>query len=113
MSLIFIAVPTSGVTTDGKLNAEFVAHVAGLHELYPQHTFIVPMIQDYALLPYLKVEATWEVWGHHCKALIKVCDEVWVMMYDGWGTSTGVRAEIDIAADWHKAIYYLPIGDAA
>jgi hypothetical protein len=67
------------------------------------------MIQDYALLPYLKVEATWEVWGHHCKALIEACREVWILMYPGWAKSTGVRGEIEIAEDFGTPVVRIPI----
>ena len=98
MSLIYVAVPTKGVAKDGKLLEHFARHVAQLHTMYPQHTFLVPMIQDYALLPHLKgVEGTWAQWGHHCKTLIEVSDEVWVIMYEGYDTSIGVRAEIELA----------------
>lgn len=92
MSLVFIAVPTKGVVTDGKLNVSFVRFVAQLHRVYPHLTFVVPMIQDYALLPYLPdVDATWEVWVIH---------------YDGWAESTGVKAEIALAAKYGKKLYH-------
>jgi len=104
MALIFIAVPTKGVAANGKLYEHFPRDVARLHELYPQHTFLVPMIQDYALLPHMQVDANWETWGHHCRVLIKVSDEVWVIMYDGWGESVGVTAELDLAVNLGKPI---------
>ena len=107
MGLVFIAVPTKGVVTDGKLNVSFIRFVAQLHRVFPDLTFAVPMIQDYALLPYLEgIDATWEVWGQHCDRLIKVCDEVWVIHYDGWAESTGVKAEIALAAKYGKKLYH-------
>jgi hypothetical protein len=95
--LIFIAVPSSGVVRDGALTSEFISDLAELHTRYPQHTFISPMLQDYALLPYMKLNATWEDWGHHCRTIIERSDEVWVLMYDGWETSVGVRGECEHA----------------
>ena len=107
MSLIFISVPTSGVTADGKLNEDFIKFVAKLHQHHPERTFIVPMLQNYALLPYLGVaDVTWKVWKNHCKRLIQVCDELWVIHYDGWNSSTGVRAEIGLAVKYHKKLYH-------
>lgn len=104
MSLIFIAVPTKGVAANGKLYEHFPRDVARLHEMFPEHTFLVPMIQDYALLPHMKVEATWEAWGHHCEKLIWVSDEVWVIMYEGYDTSIGVDAEVKLATVYGKPV---------
>ena len=108
MSLIFIAVPSKGVVTDGKLNESFLKNVAIYHRIFKDLTFIAPMIQDYALLPYLEgVDATWEVWGIHCERSIKVCDEVWVIQFDRWATSTGVLAEIELAKKYGKKGVYM------
>jgi len=106
MTIVFIAVPTVGVATNGRLNDEFMQDVAKLHEQYPNITFIAPMIQDYAILPHLKVSATWEVWGKHCERLIEVCDEVWVMQYKGYDTSVGVAGEIAKAKQCGKPVIY-------
>lgn len=106
-SLIFIAVPSKGVAANGALNDQFIKDVASLHEFYPDKTFLVPMIQDYALLKHLKVQATWEVWGHHCQRLIAVCDEVWVLKYEGWTSSIGVGAEVDCALQYNKSVKFL------
>jgi hypothetical protein len=92
--LVFVAVPTSGVAANGRLNESFIRDIALLHELFPTITFIVPMIQDYALLPHMSVDATWEKWGHHCRKLIERCDEVWVLKYKGYDTSVGVAGEV-------------------
>ena len=97
--LIFVAVPTKGVVTDGKMNESFHRDVARLHELFPDHTFVAPMIQDYAILPHMTTKtATWEAWGAHCRRLIAVSDAVWVIMYDGYDTSVGVAGEIECAS---------------
>lgn len=114
--LIFIAVPTKGVAHQSpllknQLREEFIRHVARLHEQFPQHTFLVPMIQDYALLKHMTVEATWEAWGHHCRTLINVSDEVWVLEYDGWEESTGVKAEIATADALSKKVRYIVPSD--
>jgi hypothetical protein len=108
MYLAFIAVPSKGVVTNGKLNPSFVEDMATFHRTYPDRTFLIPMLQDYALLPYLpNTEATWEVWGHHCKRLIEACDEVWVVMYPGWDTSVGVAGEIEYAQQRGKRVHYM------
>lgn len=100
--LIFLAMPTKGAVLNNAIRPTVLAFVAQLHMMYPQHTFVVPMIQDYQLLPYMpKTEATWEAWwGQHCRALIEKCDALWVLQMDGWDTSTGVAGELK-HADQH------------
>ena len=108
MSLVFIAVPTSGVIIDGRPGEAFLKNIAIYHRVFRDATFVVPMIQDYALLPFLEgIDATWEVWGQHCERHIKACDEVWVIQFDGWETSTGVQAEIKLARKFNKTLVFM------
>lgn len=111
MSLIFIAVPTKGVAeAHGVLNEDYLRFFAQLHLYYPDHTFISPMLQDYQLLKYMPdTDATWAVWSRHCKTLIERSDEVWVLQFDGWAESVGVRGEIDHANIHNKPVAYIGI----
>lgn len=107
MRLIFIAVPTAGAIADGRPREEFVRAVARLHERHPDCAFIVPMIEDYAVVPYLETSPTWEVWGERASAKLAACAEVWVIEYDGWDTSVGVTAERSLATRLHKLVRHL------
>ena len=118
--VVFIAMPTEGSTLresadTGRMREAVYKDLARLHEQYPDHTFIAPMVQDYCLLPHMLVEANWEQWGDHCRRLIERCDEVWVLMYEGWrkpvyamddiyNTSKGVRGELE-----HAAMHRVPV----
>ena len=118
--VVFIAIPTKGVTNsssagEGRLLEQVHKDLARLHERYPDHTFLVPMVQDYALLPHLGVAPTWEVWGDRCRRLIERADEVWVLMYNGWvnptlvmdavyNTSKGVFGELV-----HAVVHSVPV----
>ena len=53
--VIFISMPSKGSVSDnsketGMLKDMVYRTVAKLHEMHPDYTFIVPMIQDYTLL---------------------------------------------------------------
>lgn len=112
--VIFIGMPTKGSASlescdTGRMHEHVYKDIARLHEMYPSYTFVAPMVQDYCLLRYMNVEAAWEQWGDHCRRLIERCDEVWILMYDGWrkpvyamddiyNTSKGVRGELEHAA---------------
>lgn len=110
--IIFIAMPTKGSTdpdsaATGKMKEAVYVAMAKLHEMYPQYTFVAPMVQDYQLLRHLSVSPKWEVWGDRCRRLIQSSSEVWILMFDGWtnasfemdeyNTSVGVRGEIEHA----------------
>jgi hypothetical protein len=110
MSLIFIAIPTKGTVVDKQLTDEFLRFFARLYDFFPQHTFIAPMIQDYAILRFMpNKETTWEAWGKHCRDLIERSDEVWVLQYDGWDTSVGVRGEIEHAELHGKPVAFVGV----
>lgn len=106
--VVFIAIPTAGTVENGAIKEVVLADLARLHEQYPDTAFVCPMVQDYQLLRHMNVDATYDVWGERCEALIAVCDEVWVLMYKGWerptvrpdeqyNTSVGVAGEIKYA----------------
>ena len=121
--VIFLAMPTKGTALPdsvqrGRLRDEVYAAVAALHELYPDHTFVAPMLQDYSILVHLKKEPTWEHWADHCRRLIERSDEMWVMLFDGWSKpdpqldgiyniSVGVRGEIEHAAKVRVPVSYV------
>ncbi len=49
----------------------------------------------------------WEFWqAHECEHM-KRCDELLVLTLDGWKTSRGVQAEIDLAIEMDLPIRYL------
>ena len=121
--VIFIAMPTKGSTLresaeTGKMREAVYKDLAKLHTLYPDWTFVAPMVQDYCLLPHMEVEANWEQWGNHCRRLIERCDEVWVLMYEGWrkpvyamdaiyNVSKGVRGELEHAAKHRVPVSFI------
>ncbi len=49
----------------------------------------------------------WEYWEEFDRWFIERCDEVVVLMIDGWKTSRGVRAEIILAKEFGKLIRYM------
>ncbi len=49
----------------------------------------------------------WDFWEQFDRWYIERCDEVWVLMLDGWQESRGVTAEIGIATEMGKVIRYL------
>ena len=48
----------------------------------------------------------WEFWADYDRALISVCDTVDVLLLDGWRTSKGVQAEMEIAKSLGKPVRF-------
>ena len=49
----------------------------------------------------------WRFWECHDREHLVRCDEVVVLMLDGWQESEGVHAEIRIAKELSKPVWYL------
>ena len=50
----------------------------------------------------------WDYWERIDREHLRHCDEVVVLMLDGWRESRGVQAEIDLAIEIDLPIRYLP-----
>ena len=49
----------------------------------------------------------WTFWDRYDRAMLEASAELWVLQLDGWRTSTGVVAEIDIATHLGLPIQYI------
>jgi hypothetical protein len=49
----------------------------------------------------------WSYWEASARRHIEQCDELLVLMLDGWDHSVGVRAEIEIAREMGKRVSYM------
>lgn len=49
----------------------------------------------------------WKFWAEYDRTFIEWADEVHVFMQRGWKTSVGVTAELKIARDLNKPIWYI------
>ena len=54
------------------------------------------------------VPYTWLFWQQHDQRHLESCDEVVVLMLDGWRESVGIQAEIAIARQLGKPVTFLP-----
>lgn len=53
------------------------------------------------------MDGGWEFWQGYDQHMISLCDEVHVLMLQGWTNSVGVTAEIKIAKRLNKPFYYI------
>ena len=55
----------------------------------------------------------WAFWQRHDRRYLEACDEVVVLMLDGWRESVGVQAEIAIARELGKPVTFLRVNGQA
>ncbi|MCX7425138.1 MAG: DUF1937 family protein [Planctomycetia bacterium] len=65
-----------------------------------------PISHSYGICAY-GVPGDWHFWQRHDQRYLEMCDEVVVLMLDGWQASVGVQAEIAIARELGKPITFL------
>lgn len=86
-----------------------ITKIAGLlHEQYPNCAFILPITMSHHTIKYMKDKCSgWETWGKRDLFYISKCDEVWIVMMNGWRKSKGVNAESRRASKLNLPIKYI------
>ena len=71
-----------------------------------------PIAHSHVLCQY-GLPLDWQFWEQLDRRFLDLCDEVVVLMLDGWRESVGVQAEIAIARELGKPVTYLRVADQA
>jgi nucleoside 2-deoxyribosyltransferase len=75
------------------------------------HIVFSPIVHCHVLVEH-GLPTDWAFWQHADREHLKRCDEVVVLMLDGWEESAGVQAEIRTAQDLGKRVRYLAAEEA-
>jgi hypothetical protein len=51
----------------------------------------------------------WQYWKDYCSLMVPKCDELWVLMIDGWDKSSGVRGEVELAESLNIPVKYIAL----
>jgi len=70
-----------------------------------------PIVHSHPLVAFA-LPTGWDFWERIDRAYLARCDEVVVLMLDGWRESAGVRAEIALAHDLGKPVRFLGVDEA-
>jgi hypothetical protein len=65
-----------------------------------------PIAHSHSIAKY-GLPVDWSFWEAQDRRLLQACDEVWVLMLDGWCESVGVQAEIRIAQTLGKPVRFV------
>ncbi len=72
------------------------------------HAVFSPIAYSHPLVAH-GLPTDWSFWERHDREHLGRCDEVLVLMLDGWEESVGVREEIRIAREMGKPVRFLDI----
>jgi hypothetical protein len=65
-----------------------------------------PIVHNHDIAQTSDLPRTYEFWMVIDKTMIRHCDELWVLMIDGWEKSAGIKMEIAFAQDSHIPVVY-------
>jgi hypothetical protein len=106
--VIYLASPYTHHNADVR-HERFEAACRAAAELIRQgKTVFSPVAHSHTICKY-GLPLDWLFWEKHDRHLLEQCDEVVVLMLDGWEESVGVQAEISIAYDLRKPVSFLAV----
>jgi len=76
------------------------------------HSVFSPIVHSHPLVAY-GLPTDWSFWQRVDVEHLRQCDEVVVLMLDGWDCSTGVREEVRLARELGKPVRYVGPDPAA
>ena len=76
------------------------------------HAVFSPIAHSHPLVEH-GLPTQWGFWERFGREHLERCDEVVVLMLDGWRESVGVQAEVRIAVELGKPVWYTARGVAA
>jgi hypothetical protein len=107
--LVYLAVPYSHTDSNVKELRFHAANKKGA-ELMKQGLMVFsPISHSHPMSIDAELPGDWEFWEQFDRAYLSCCHKLFVLMIDGWKTSTGVQAEIKIALEMGLPIEYIEL----
>ena len=108
--MIYLAAPYTHADPDivAQRMAQFC--IVDAH-LCKQGLITVSPLSKHLMKYHTNIPLTWEFWKTYSEKLMEKCDALYVIMLDGWDTSEGVQAEIQLAKKMLLEIKYLDYQD--
>jgi nucleoside 2-deoxyribosyltransferase len=104
--MIYLASPYSHPDSAVREQRFRMACLATSRLIAAGHVVFSPIVHGHPLVHY-GLSTAWSFWERCDREHLKRCDEVVVLMLDGWRESVGVAAEIRIAEELGKPVRYL------
>ena len=105
--LIYLASPYSGHPAIQELRFRAVCKVAARIMSSGQFVFS-PIAHSHPIAQY-GLPKDFEFWRECDTLMMTKCDELWVLMLDGWNVSKGIEAELKLADEMHKPVKFINV----
>jgi hypothetical protein len=103
--MIYLASPYSHPDQSVREQRFFAACDAATALMGAGHIVYSPVVHGHPLVQ-SGLPGDWSFWERHARWHLERCDEVVVLMLDAWDQSNGVLAEIEIAGELGKVVWY-------
>jgi hypothetical protein len=105
--LIYLATPYSHADPEVR-RKRFQAVTIKAGELMSEGLHIFsPITHCHPIAIVSSLPTNWSYWKDYCNKTLSMCNELFVYQLDGWETSQGVTAEIDLARELEIPIQYI------
>ena len=111
MKLIYLACPYSHQHKNVRHLRHFLVTLVGDKLIQKGHHIFSPITESHMYQLHGDCGGSWDFWASHDKLMLRKCDELWVLMLEGWDKSVGVKAEIEYAKTKQMKIKYLNLYD--
>ena len=108
--LYYLAVPYTSPKKEIVLERFHSVNIATGKLLNEGKFVFSPISMSHPVAEDASLPTSWEYWLFYDELLLSRCDELIVLMLDGWKESVGVTAEIEIAKRLGKPISFLDKG---
>ncbi|MFQ5732136.1 MAG: DUF1937 family protein [Planctomycetaceae bacterium] len=104
--MIYLASPYSHPDPAVRERRFQAACLAAAQLMRASHTVFAPIVHSHPLVDY-GLPTDWSYWERQDREHLARCDEVVVLLLDGWRESRGVQAEVRLAENLGKPVRYL------
>lgn len=107
MKLIYLAAPYTHddpLVREDRFNR---INRAAVHIIQMGYFVFSPISHTHPIASAGKLPRGWGYWEKYDRRMLLNCDQVIVLMLDGWQQSIGVTNEIKIARDYHIDVKYM------
>lgn len=108
--LIYVASPYNHSDEDTRwLNYRMVSRYSA-RLIAKGQVVISPIAYGHPLLDFTELPYDWPFWSNFCLTFLDRCDEMHVLMMEGWDKSRGVTEEIEFARENNIPIKFIDNG---
>src|SRR5512139_3335222 len=97
MTMFYLASPYSSADEEIKEHRYKLACIACAQLVRSGKVVYSPIVQCHSIAKLMELPTGWDFWKDHCAFFISCSEGLIVLKLDGWESSVGVAAEVEMA----------------